>query len=161
MASYLSYILLELITHCSSNLKIIGGTGFTFPWMYTNEVHFQSVAFSYPHRKWLRWPFYFRRLCILTGGTDSNSPTTTDNCTLLSWGIMLLIVLNRIPRSVAVRHSEHQKGRRALLHVQWKSPARNLIHSWLVFDGCKIMSWGSFSCLCFHLPHSALPRHNQ
>lgn len=94
--------------------------------------------------------------------TQTLQPQGTDNCTLLSWGMMLLIVLNHIPRSVAVRHSEHQKGRRALLCVQWKSSARNLIHSWLVFDGCKIMSSGSFSfCLCDHLPHSALPKHNQ
>lgn len=74
----------------------------------------------------------------------------------------LLIVLNRIPTSVVLSHSEYQKGRRALLHVQWKSSARSLIHSWLGFDGCEIMSWGPFSfCLCYHLPHSALPKHNQ
>lgn len=81
---------------------------------------------------------------------------------LLSWGMTLLIVLNCIPRSVAEHHSEHQKGKRTLLRVQWKSSARNLIHSWLGFDGCEIMSWGSFFfCLCYHLPHSALPKYNQ
>lgn len=55
----LPYILLELITHFSSNLKAIGSkyfysTEFTFPLVYTDEGHFHSVAFFYPHRKWLR-----------------------------------------------------------------------------------------------------------
>lgn len=137
-------ILSELMNHFSSKPKAVGSkshysTGFVFPLVSVDQGHFlvknsfssfavptQEMAVTFPAHKVMHLD---RRHSANPSNhaaqTTSHGPPEARcySCCSITFS-----------RSGAERHSEYQKGRKAVLLILWKSSVRSNTQSWLVIS---------------------------
>lgn len=128
----------------SSKPKTVGNkslysTGLVFPLVYFDQVHFlvknsfsslavftQEMAVTFPAHKVMHFDRRPR------ANPSNHAAQTTPHCS--PGACCYSCCLITFSRSRAERHSEYQRGRKAVLLMLWKSSVRSNIHSWLVTE---------------------------